>query len=215
MMKKYIFITIVIILSSLTVAMAEQIKLWETPSSQNKPKADYHMQKAGEAADRNDVNTLITHLKKAIDYGYKDPFNYALLADCYKLKGSKKEARQYYTIALEKCEEAKKICQQHKSPCPPVLDQQIRLLKNELSSTGAALPTKKEKPEEVRPTKPKQYQGLVVEGIMWDDSNPVAIINDNVLENGGMINGYVIKEIKQTSVIVEKNGTQEELLLQK
>lgn len=47
---------------------------------------------------------------------------------------------------------------------------------------------------------------IVVKGIMWDEQNPAAIINDEVVYEGTFISGYKIIKIEPDRVIVNYNG---------
>lgn len=53
--------------------------------------------------------------------------------------------------------------------------------------------------------------GLSLGGIIYSESTPVAVINDEVLEEGETIGGYVIVAIEEKSVIL-KNANQEYVL---
>jgi len=49
----------------------------------------------------------------------------------------------------------------------------------------------------------------VLEGILWDDQNPTAIINGVIVEIGGKVPGHTVIDIKRDSVILHdgtKNG---------
>ncbi len=51
-----------------------------------------------------------------------------------------------------------------------------------------------------------EFEGLVVNGIMWDKDNPLAIINDDVVKVGDKLGDLKVVEITKTSVILEQNG---------
>ena len=49
---------------------------------------------------------------------------------------------------------------------------------------------------------------LTLNGILWDDANPKAIVNEKVVHKGDTIYGYTVMDVKQRSVILrtgEKN----------
>lgn len=48
--------------------------------------------------------------------------------------------------------------------------------------------------------------GVRLEGIIWDERNPVAVINDKVVSVGDEISGAKIVEIRQNEVIFDVNG---------
>jgi hypothetical protein len=48
--------------------------------------------------------------------------------------------------------------------------------------------------------------GLVLKGIIYSPAMPLAIINDEVLSEGDMVAGYVIIEIKEKEVTLEKDN---------
>lgn len=47
---------------------------------------------------------------------------------------------------------------------------------------------------------------LILEGILWEEKNPQAIINGNIVSVGDRVDSYVVSEITQTSAVVD-NGT--------
>ncbi|MBU1147881.1 MAG: hypothetical protein KKD11_05950 [Candidatus Omnitrophica bacterium] len=57
------------------------------------------------------------------------------------------------------------------------------------------------------------FEGLAVNGIMWDEDNPLAIINDDVVKVGDMLGGLKVVEITKTSVVMEQNGERHTLNL--
>lgn len=52
-----------------------------------------------------------------------------------------------------------------------------------------------------------------LEGIIWDENKPIAVINDKVMAVGDVIDGAVIKEIKQNEVVFEVNGQKSSIKL--
>ena len=53
--------------------------------------------------------------------------------------------------------------------------------------------------------------GLKLTGILWDNKKPLAIINSEIVREGGMMNGVKIKKIEQDHVVLVFEG--EEWLL--
>ncbi len=60
----------------------------------------------------------------------------------------------------------------------------------------------------------EESQSLHLSGILWDEANPTAIINDEIVAVGGEINGKKIVEIKKDKVILEADGQTTELGLE-
>ena len=54
---------------------------------------------------------------------------------------------------------------------------------------------------------------LTLEGIIQSNTVPAAIINDNIVSEGDMVEGMVVKEIGETSVILLKDGEEYKLEL--
>ncbi len=52
----------------------------------------------------------------------------------------------------------------------------------------------------------EESQDLHLSGILWDEVNPTAIINDEIVAVGGEINGKKIVEIRKDKVILEADG---------
>lgn len=48
--------------------------------------------------------------------------------------------------------------------------------------------------------------GLRLEGIIWDEKNPIAVINDKVVGIGAEVGGARVVEIRQNEVIFDING---------
>lgn len=61
---------------------------------------------------------------------------------------------------------------------------------------------------------PEESQGLYLSGILWDEGNPTAIINDEIVAVGGKINGKKIVAIRKNKVILEADGQTTELSLE-
>ncbi len=55
--------------------------------------------------------------------------------------------------------------------------------------------------------------GLVLNGIMWDDVNPYAIINGDVIKVGDKLGSMKIIDITESSVILEQDNEHHILLL--
>ena len=49
-------------------------------------------------------------------------------------------------------------------------------------------------------------EGLVLNGIMWDSKNPLAIINSEVVKVGDELHGMKVAEITEKSVVLEYEG---------
>jgi len=62
-------------------------------------------------------------------------------------------------------------------------------------------------------TEPAALEALVLEGIMYDASQPVVLINGKIWRQGDQIGDVQILEIKPTSIVVERNGKQETVRL--
>ena len=60
----------------------------------------------------------------------------------------------------------------------------------------------------------EESQSLHLSGILWDEANPTAIINDEIVAVGGEINGKKVIEIKKDKVILEADGQTTELGLE-
>lgn len=46
---------------------------------------------------------------------------------------------------------------------------------------------------------------LQVTGIIWDDNNPFAMINDKIVKKGDMVSGALVSDIKKDEVILKIN----------
>lgn len=66
---------------------------------------------------------------------------------------------------------------------------------------------------EGRVVKQEARERLELEGIIWDKSQPLAIINDIIVGDGGMIDGKKVLRIEKDRVFLEENGKQFELRL--
>ncbi|MCX5715694.1 MAG: hypothetical protein NTV07_02310 [Candidatus Omnitrophica bacterium] len=55
--------------------------------------------------------------------------------------------------------------------------------------------------------------GMVLNGIVWDENAPSAIINDNIVKVGEEVDGKKVAEIKKDKVILTKDGAVYELNL--
>lgn len=56
--------------------------------------------------------------------------------------------------------------------------------------------------------------GLTLSGIIWDKSNPQAVINDHLVTKGETVNDAVIRQILKDLVVFEQNGVSHELWLE-
>lgn len=75
------------------------------------------------------------------------------------------------------------------------------------SSSG----TKHESPRPAPVVKNYSSSSLILEGIIYDEAKPLAIINGKVLKPGDSVNDATIESITATKVILRKNGTTQEL----
>jgi hypothetical protein len=57
----------------------------------------------------------------------------------------------------------------------------------------------------------KNYFSLTLEGIIFDETKPIAIINGKVVKPGDTIDDTTVEKITPTKVILHKNGTTQEL----
>ena len=70
------------------------------------------------------------------------------------------------------------------------------------------------KHEAYRPPPPpvaKSYSSLTLEGIIYDEAKPLAIINGKVVKPGETVDDAVVENITSTKVILRKNGNTQEL----
>ncbi|MBA3004807.1 MAG: hypothetical protein FP813_13325 [Desulfurivibrio sp.] len=56
--------------------------------------------------------------------------------------------------------------------------------------------------------------GLTLSGIIWDKTNPQAVINDHLVTRGETVNDGVIRQILKDLVVFEQNGVSHELWLE-
>ena len=54
---------------------------------------------------------------------------------------------------------------------------------------------------------------LSLTGILWDEKMPMAMVNDKILKQGDMIEGYQVVQIKPSSVVFSLGEEKSELLL--
>ena len=59
----------------------------------------------------------------------------------------------------------------------------------------------------------KAYQGLILEGIVWDKNKPAAIINGSVVKVGDTIDEHIVVDIKRDRVIISDGSKEFELRL--
>ncbi|MEW6075017.1 MAG: hypothetical protein AB1530_01785 [Candidatus Omnitrophota bacterium] len=52
---------------------------------------------------------------------------------------------------------------------------------------------------------------IVLSGIFWDGSSPMAIVNDAVITTGDTVDGYLVTDIRQDKVILRKGSKDLEL----
>lgn len=58
------------------------------------------------------------------------------------------------------------------------------------------------------------FENLVLKGILWDNENPLAIINGKIVGQGKMIGGVKVKKIYPNSVRLEARGQEKTLLIE-
>ena len=51
-----------------------------------------------------------------------------------------------------------------------------------------------------------ELDGLILNGIMWDENSPYAIINNDVVEIGAKLGTMIVIEITDSNVILEQKG---------
>lgn len=56
--------------------------------------------------------------------------------------------------------------------------------------------------------------GLTLSGIIWDKTNPQAVINDRLVTKGETVGDSVVRQILKDLVVVEQNGISHELWLE-
>ena len=56
--------------------------------------------------------------------------------------------------------------------------------------------------------------GLTLSGIIWDKTNPQAVVNDRLVTKGETVGDSVIKQILKDLVVFEQNGISHELWLE-
>lgn len=59
----------------------------------------------------------------------------------------------------------------------------------------------------------KRPQGVILNGILWDSKNPMAIVNEGIVKEGDIISGNKVIEIKQDRVILNDGSKDIELFL--
>jgi type II secretory pathway component PulC len=58
----------------------------------------------------------------------------------------------------------------------------------------------------IRRQKPTPQVRLVLNAITYSKENSIAIINDEILQQGDMIEGYVVEQISADEVVLKNNG---------
>lgn len=63
-------------------------------------------------------------------------------------------------------------------------------------------------------TEEDSSSGVLLNGILWDEKNPMAIINDEVVKTGDHAAGYAVIEIKEDKVLLRNDAGDLELSLE-
>jgi hypothetical protein len=93
----------------------------------------------------------------------------------------------------------------------PVLQEQDKFIYND---HGKKDPFGPPKIDSVESDGEDVLAGIRLEGIIWDEDSPIAIINGKVVGVTDEINGAKIIQIKQNEVVLEVNGEKMPLKLQ-
>lgn len=72
-------------------------------------------------------------------------------------------------------------------------------------------PKPPQKQVQKKPVKKKVSPELKLQGIIWDENQPNAIINGEIVEKGDQILGYTVHEVRKDRVVLERNGRQKVL----
>ncbi|MFC1703884.1 hypothetical protein ACFL1E_03755 [Candidatus Omnitrophota bacterium] len=64
-----------------------------------------------------------------------------------------------------------------------------------------------------RPDSPLAVQSLHLQGVIWDEKTPQAVINDNIVGIGDSLGAHTVKQIKPDSVVVSDGTNDFELKL--
>lgn len=59
----------------------------------------------------------------------------------------------------------------------------------------------------------RRFEGLILNGILWDNKSPMAIVNEKIVKIGDKIDGNVVVDIEQDRVILNDGSKNIELLL--
>lgn len=59
----------------------------------------------------------------------------------------------------------------------------------------------------------KKFKGFILNGILWDKENPMAIINNRIVKAGDSISGSVVIGIKEDRVVLTDGATEFDLIL--
>ena len=67
---------------------------------------------------------------------------------------------------------------------------------------------KKPLKKKINPSRVKRKSGptLILQGIIWDENQPNAVINGEIVAKGDNIRGFIVQEIKKDRVVLMKNG---------
>jgi hypothetical protein len=116
---------------------------------------------------------------------------------------------------LEKKVEAKPLAQivippaAEPAPAPPSQEAKPAAASNEQASSN--VPSQETAPATV----PSTPMVLNVQGVMANSSQNVVLINNEIYEEGGVVNGYKIIKINLNAIVVEHDGQQETIPIKK
>ena len=111
--------------------------------------------------------------------------------------------------------QAQQIAKQIEEPTPPSSSETSPSppLAPETALAPSVLPTPPA-PQVVEPPPAPPKPTLILNGVATGGGNPFALINNRIVEKGEEIEGYVLKEIFEKKVILEKEGKTLEVRLQ-
>lgn len=107
---------------------------------------------------------------------------------------------QVLTVRIEKIEPASGP----KATSPPLTRDPFNWSREQISFFKSREPREKS----------NSIGGLTLSGIIWDKSNPQAVINDHLVTKGATVNDAVIRQILKDLVVFEQNGVSHELWLE-
>jgi len=61
------------------------------------------------------------------------------------------------------------------------------------------------------PAEEEERFGLTLNGIIWDEESPYAVINEEVVASGGRVGAYTVVEIREDSVVLDSGSERVEL----